>query len=204
MAHKLPSPLTAHGKLRDLASESALSLFFDGLARKRKSRSLGEALIVVGLSHLLQQRDMERQDVAADYSVLSPGDLYYRAIHFTTTILEWDWNTRFLCIWHQHYLLLSRLLSPYSLLLIDLLLSIPKQIGLPWNERISGGSTIQVSEYPLHLRRYIYDTTMDIKRKISTSVMEWIRIQVQYYFIRYFTNYFLTSLENCLVYIFCR
>ena len=89
MAHKLPSPLTAHGKLRDLASESALSLFFDGLARKRKSRSLGEALIVVGLSHLLQQRDMERQDVAAaDYSVLSPGDLYYRAIHFTTTILE--------------------------------------------------------------------------------------------------------------------
>ena len=62
--------------------------------------------------------------------------------------------------------------------------------------------TIQVSEYPLHLRRYIYDTTMDIKRKISTSVMEWIRIQVQYYFIRYFTNYFLTSLENCLVYIF--
>ena len=89
MAHKLPSSLTAHGKLRDLASESALSLFFDGLARKRKSRSLGEALIVVGLSHLLQQRDMERQDVAAaDYSVLSPGDLYYRAIHFTTTILE--------------------------------------------------------------------------------------------------------------------
>ena len=86
MAHKLPSPLTAHGKLRDLASESALSLFFDGLARKRKSRSLGEALIVVGLSHLLQQRDIERQDdIAADYSALSPGDLYYRAIHFTTS-----------------------------------------------------------------------------------------------------------------------
>ena len=85
MAHKLPSPLTAHGKLRDLASESsALSLFFDGLARKRKSRSLGEALIVVGLSHLLQQRDIERQDdVAADYSAsisrgfILSGDTFY-------------------------------------------------------------------------------------------------------------------------------
>ena len=84
VAHKLPSPLTAHGKLRDLASESALSLFFDGLARKRKSRSLGEALIVVGLSHLLQQRDIERQDdVAADYSAsisrgfILSGDTFY-------------------------------------------------------------------------------------------------------------------------------
>ena len=85
MAHKLPSPLTAHGKLRDLASESALSLFFDGLARKRKSRSLGEALIVVGLSHLLQQRDIERQDdvAVADYSAsisrgfILSGDTFY-------------------------------------------------------------------------------------------------------------------------------
>ena len=43
---------------------------------------------------------------------------------------------------------------------------------------------------------------MDIKTKdLNICVMESIRIQVQYN-IRYFTNYFLTSLENCLVYIF--
>ena len=43
---------------------------------------------------------------------------------------------------------------------------------------------------------------MDIKTKdLNICVMESIRIQVQYN-IRYFTNYFLTLLENCLVYIF--
>ena len=43
---------------------------------------------------------------------------------------------------------------------------------------------------------------MDIKTKdLNICVIESIRIQVQYN-IRYFTNYFLTSLENCLVYIF--
>ena len=39
------------------------------------------------------------------------------------------------------------------------------------------------------------------ERSQHLCVMESIRIQVQFY-VRYFTNYFLTSLENCLVYIF--
>ena len=43
---------------------------------------------------------------------------------------------------------------------------------------------------------------MDIKTKdLNICVMESIRIQVQFY-VRYFTNYFLTSLENCLVVFF--
>ena len=39
------------------------------------------------------------------------------------------------------------------------------------------------------------------ERSQHLCVIESIRIQVQFY-VRYFTNYFLTSLENCLVYIF--
>ena len=134
--------------LRSLLMENSGSQrFFDGLARQRKSRSLGEAL--------------------TSFHIYFNGGIYYRG---TETLLPGIYiiGRYILCIsaWREIEILafygnrgsvafsLRRKLSLFVLLLIDLLLSILKQIGLPWNERIPG--RIRQAEYPftrLHLWR---------------------------------------------------
>ena len=80
--HRLPSPFTAHGKLRLPAILWRFSAPEEVPLFRRGSHKL---------SHLLQRRDLLSRDRDSP-----PGDLYYRAIHFMYFSLARDWNTRFL------------------------------------------------------------------------------------------------------------